>query len=491
MSSTLFQMKFRIFLILLYYALTLPPVHGQADLANSLRKHVTILASDSLAGRGFGFPEKKLAIDYIDRQYRIAGFNRIDTDYIQDFIHIRRFSLFEGKNILGIIEGNDPILKKEYILLGAHYDHLGWKMIKGKKTFYNGADDNASGVASIIEIGKILMAKKEGLKRSIIIAAFDGEEAGLIGSDAFIESTLADSLNIKAMFSLDMVGMFSENEGVDLNGFKSLKNGEDYVREIAAREQIPVVHTADNIEPSTDTWPFGRKNIPSFYISTGLLSPYHKSLDDSHLLDYDGMGRIVKLISAIVSDMANLDTIEANSRFIKHAVSPSVLTGLTFGAGSSYHYYSGSPFNGKPVFAMETGITAQIKLSEHFLIQPTLAYEMTGSDTETGIIRTHSISPQLDLLISTPSMNQRKPVLFAIAGGYYRYNFAFSGKGVSSQTSEMYSPDDFGIKAGAGIGYMKYQVSFVGRFGLINASKESSGQEIFNREICMNFTYYF
>ena len=156
-------------------------------LVSSLRKHVAILASDSLSGRAFGFPEKQLAIEYITNQFSSAGFEAWSNDYIQSFQQFNDLYLGEGKNIIGLVEGSDPVLKDEFIILGAHYDHMGWKLENGEKVVFNGADDNASGVASIIEIGKILMTKRGELKRSVIIAAFDAEEAGLIGSRMFLE----------------------------------------------------------------------------------------------------------------------------------------------------------------------------------------------------------------------------------------------------------------------------------------------------------------
>ena len=478
----------RLILLLTYFLPLTAPMYGQDELLINLRNHVTTLASDSFSGRGFGFPEKQMAVDYITSQYRLAGFSEINNNYVQEFFHFSGSSLIDGKNIIGLIEGSDPVLKKEYIIVGAHYDHLGWKISGGAKTVYNGADDNASGVATIIETGKILLNRKERLKRSVLIIAFDGQEAGLIGSSAFADNLKTDSLKIKAMFSLDMVGMFGKNMGIDLNGFSSIKNGDKIVSEIARHDGIPVVTYDRRIESRTDTWSFGKINIPAFYITTGLLSPFHKPEDDSNLLDYEGMAKVVTLLSDIVTDMGNMDTIEGNEHFIKKSVDPLVLTGLTFGAGTNHLTYKGIFYSAKPVIAIETGITSQIKLASHLYFQPALFYEMTGSNTEDGKIRMHSVSPRFDFLISTPADDLSKPIIFALLGGFLRYNFAVTGKG--SPMSQLYSDKDAGIELGAGERYMKLQMSLVFKYGLKNISTLMNS-ESYNRGLSFQITKFF
>jgi len=86
-------------------------VNGQSKISEALREHVSILAADSLCGRGFGFPEKILAVEYLTNQFRQAGFTANNENYTEDFLHFEGQSLIEGKNILGIIEGSDPVLK--------------------------------------------------------------------------------------------------------------------------------------------------------------------------------------------------------------------------------------------------------------------------------------------------------------------------------------------------------------------------------------------
>ncbi len=460
-------------------------------IVSSLREHVTLLASDSLSGRAFGFPEKAMAIEYITEQFKLAGIVPFNENYINAFQQFAGLSLIEGKNIIGIIEGSDPVLKNEFIVIGAHYDHMGWKREGGKKIVFNGADDNASGVASIIETGRILAANKKDLKRSIIIAAFDGEEAGLVGSSIFFSHKGIDSSKIKSMFSLDMVGMFSKNKGVDLNGFNSLKNGEKFALEIAAREMIPVGKSSNSIESRTDTWSFGKRNIPAFYISTGLISPYHKPEDDSNLLDYEGMSKIVSLISSITSELANMETIEPNKRFIARSVNPKFMTGLTFEAGNNTQFYKSMFYDAKPALSVAAGISSKLKISRMLSFQPSLVYEMTGGNTETGYLQMHSVSPQADILITTPQNDYSRPIAFIIAGGYYRHNFNATGKGSPADFSSTYVTNEKGLRVGFGFQYLKLQMGYLYKFGLDKINRDETNGKIYNRGSYVSITRFF
>jgi len=468
------------------------PVFAQNnELVSALKNHVTILASDSLGGRAFGYPEKSLAIDYITKQYSLAGFAPLNESYIQKFEHISGLSLIEGENIVGLIEGADPLLKNEYIVIGAHYDHMGWKKIKGIKTVFNGADDNASGVSSIIEIGKKLMAEKAFLKRSIIIVAFDGEEAGLIGSDSFMQTKVIEPEKIKAMYSLDMVGMFSKNGGVDLNGFNSLKNGEKLALDIAGRETVKVHKTANNIEMRTDTWSFGKNEIPSFYITTGLLSPYHKPEDDSNLLDYEGMGKVVELITSLVTEMAIMQTIDPNLRFLTRNTDPKFMIGWSISTGSNYQFFQNKFFDAKSVFAAETGITAQMKIFDYLSLKPSLTYELTGSNAEGGKFQMHSVSPQFDILITTPQKYLDRPFSFITAGAYIRHNFSATRDGSSFDFSNLYAANETGMKIGFGFQYMRYQMNYYYKYGLTRININDTDGNIYNRGSYFSFIRFF
>ncbi len=452
--------------------------------ADSLRKHVYILASDSLSGRGFGFPEKQLAIDYIMNQFSEAGLKPIDDDYLNYFGFNSGTFFVEGKNIVGVIEGSDPVLKDEYILLGAHYDHLGWKEVDGEKVVNNGADDNASGVASIIEIGRAL--KDAGLKRSIVIVAFDGEEAGLLGSKAFVTNEVLDPSSIKAMFSLDMVGMLEKNKGLDLDGIKSLKDGRELAKKIAERESINITREKNAITSNTDTWHFAKKDIPAVHVFTGLKSPYHKPGDDADLLDYDGMSSVAGFVTTLVTDLANEEQVKANERFIRSSVNPRIMLGVQLNIGGSGFHYPDEYFNSKSVLAVDAGLVAKLKLSDNFFLQPGVTYGLTGSKVEEGKLRMQSITPALDLLISTRAEDIASPSAFLSLGGYYRNYLSATMDGSSYDFKNDYYSKEKGLRFGFGVHVNKIQIVYQFELGKDKINKTDLNGKVLTGHYCLS-----
>ena len=263
-----------------------------------LTSHVYYLASDSLRGREAGSPDALKAADYIQSEYVKIGLKPFFADGY-------RHHFGEYTNIVAFIEGNDPELKNEYIVLGAHYDHLG---VKGGK-IYNGADDNASGSAALIEIARRLYANRESLKRSVIIAAFDAEELGLFGSEALVKTLKSDigMDHIKLMMSIDMVGWYKASGKLKMEGVATVRNGKQIITDEAAK--VSIVVDPKNFETSsltaTDTEGFAKEGVPTLSVTTGLKSPYHKPEDDAGLIDYDGLEKVSEYISAVTADAAS------------------------------------------------------------------------------------------------------------------------------------------------------------------------------------------
>lgn len=345
----------QILAINLLLLMTLSVWAQEATLVNSLKAEVGILASDSFEGRGFRCASKSLALDYVNRQFASAGFGTLHrVIYLQKFMAFDFLEATEGTNIIGLIEGSDPILRDQYIVIGAHYDHFGWKMVDSTKVIYHGADDNASGVASLIQIGKILLSNKQNLKRSVLLIAFDGEEAGCLGSTNFVKRKVIDITSIKAMFSLDMVGMYGKNKGVDFTGLFSLIGGKELAKQMAEKWSTKINNINEVIESRTDTQPFADIEIPAIHVTTGDLSPYHKPEDKSDLLDYEGMTKVVELMADITTELSNKAEIEANPYFVRdvrNQLKSRFMLGISEGLGSSNFDYKNTFYNGKAVFA--------------------------------------------------------------------------------------------------------------------------------------------
>jgi len=283
--------KFRktvLFLLTISIALS---VNAQSTLKERLEQHVYTLASDSLKGRKAGTDHGRMAADYIAAQFEEIG--------IKPFLASGFLQIFDWKfqNVVGIIPGNDSILKHEYIIVGAHYDHLGVR----NGEIYNGADDNASGVAVLIELARELKREQLNLKRSIILVAFDAEEIGLLGSYNFSNLPNISKNNVKLMISIDMVGWYEKSGKVKYQGTGTIKTGKKLIlNDEYTPKELNVVAKKFEVIPATDSYPFRKKGIPTLWVTTGIVSPYHKPQDDAHLIDYNGMALITENLKNVI-----------------------------------------------------------------------------------------------------------------------------------------------------------------------------------------------
>ena len=456
----------------------------------ALKKHVSILAADSMLGRGFGSNE--MARKYIIQEFEKAGIQPLESSYADTFtIKVQGTIRLNGYNVIGVIPGNDAVLKNEYIVLGAHYDHLGYKIEDNERIIYNGADDNASGTASIIEIGKQLMKNQQKLKRSIILIAFDGEESGLYGSIHFVKNTEINIKDIKLMLSLDMVGMYQAHKGVGLTGIASLKGYEDILEKVLG--DIKVKSKGKNIEMQTDTKPFGDEGIPAIHVFTGTESPYHQPEDDSYLLDYDGMAKICKLVYDLTIETANTEILEPTKNLVAEASGKGafILAGGRLNLGSSHHFYNNQFFKGKSIFATEMGIFTQIRLSQHLKLQPEVLYSFGGSDFLKDKLTMHSVSIPVNLMLTAGDPDGFSPMGYFMIGVYYNYNFTGNvGKKDIDFTND-FNVEEYGISYGVGMQVQHVQVGFYSKYGLTNVAKNNPLGEIFNRSSYFSVGYVF
>lgn len=221
-------MKKPIILLSILYITLAQNTLAQQEVKEKLEKHVYTLAADSLNGRQAGSIYAMITSDYIAHQFSEAGVEPFfPDDYFQPFLLPKLVNNGKStyRNVVGIIRGNDSILKDEFIVVGAHFDHLGYEIKNGTKIVYNGADDNASGVATLIELARALKQQQSQLKRSIVVVAFDAEELGLYGSQYFAYSRILPIQNIKLMLSIDMVGWYKALGKIIYEGTGTIDNG--------------------------------------------------------------------------------------------------------------------------------------------------------------------------------------------------------------------------------------------------------------------------
>lgn len=437
----------------------------------TLREHVTYLASDELLGRGFGSEQGKIAAEYIISHFKSTGIVPLLDGYRHAFTHRTGSLNIEGNNIVGLIEGRDPDLKDEYIILGAHYDHVGWELQDGDTVVYNGADDNASGIAGILEIGRVLAANQDKLGRSVVLIAFDGEETGLIGSSHFVDEGMMDFDQVKAMFSLDMIGMYEKHGGVDLLGIGLIEEEKQLLE--AALSQVPLVVSKqnDNVVYRTDTEPFGSIGIPAVHVFTGTESPYHKPEDDSDLLDYDGMALITEFMVALVEEMSDVPGLTPVGKMEGRGQDEGMKRfnpGIGFNVGSAYHDYPDEFYKAKPLFAAGAGLTFQTRITDWLAIQPEVFYEWGGSQNAAGNFRTHSVTVPVSLLFTTPDPGNNGVRVYYQMGGYYSYSFAGSLGGADLDFANEYNETDFGYVIGVGLEIRNFRIGYVSSTSVTN-----------------------
>ncbi|MDR2682390.1 MAG: M28 family peptidase [Dysgonamonadaceae bacterium] len=463
------------------------PLLAQTSLKERLEKHVYTLAGDSLMGRKAGSDYGRQASEYIVNQWKEIGIPPCKRDsYFQEF---------SGKyrNIIGIIEGNDPVLKDEYIVVGAHYDHLGFK-VDGDTIIYNGADDNASGVAALTELGRELCGIRSSLRRSIILVAFDAEEIGLFGSQHFVNNPFIPLEKIKLMFSVDMVGWLKAGGKVEYKGAGSIDKGEKLLLDahlIPEGLRVTVEDFENSIFTATDTEPFAKKGISTLAVTTGLKSPYHKPGDDAHLIDYDGLALITEHLKNIVLKVSQDPDFKSSGKLAKkHRSARKRLTfGLSANIGSNYHHYSQGALDGKKTTSFGAGLMTQINCGK-WAIRPEIYYDLIQANHPGGKIQTNNLTVPLSLVLQTPFAPFGADVFL---GGYYSYRFdGKQGKENIDFNRDFYR-NEGGLTYGFGLYMGNIKLGYTGRTALTRFSREKNADNahLYNRIEYFTLTYLF
>ena len=217
------------------------------------------------------------------------------------------------RNIIGMIKGNDPDLADEYILIGGHHDHLG---LGGPNTgsrkpdttaVHNGADDNASGVAAVLEIAEKLSYNRDSLRRSIIFITFGAEEMGLLGSKYFVNNPVVPIEKISAMINIDMVGRMSNEKSLQIGGTATSVSGAVLLDNITGSKNFNLAKSPEGYGPS-DHASFYGKDIPVFFFSTGPHLDYHTPEDDIKLVNFEGLKSVSDYIYYLTIELANRDS---------------------------------------------------------------------------------------------------------------------------------------------------------------------------------------
>jgi hypothetical protein len=275
---------------------------------DDLKRHVDILADDTFEGRGAGTRGGRAAAGYLREQLISMGLKPAGNkgQYSQPFRN-------DCQNLLAVVPGSDSQLRDEYILIGAHYDHVGYGSKRNSYGptgyIHNGADDNASGTSALLEIAEALTINP--CRRNIIIAFWDGEEQGLWGSKHFITKPTIPIDQIKLAVNMDMVGRLRNNE-LTIYGTRTW-NGARSV--IASVNSAPINHQPFKIvfdweiKANSDHHPFYNNRIPYLMPHTGLHDDYHRPRDDAHKINAQGIESVAKFTYRMLLEIDTQDSI--------------------------------------------------------------------------------------------------------------------------------------------------------------------------------------
>lgn len=272
--------------------------------AAELKTHVEVLADDTFEGREAGSRGGRAAGAYLVSQFekhhlRGAGDR---GGYFQNFGAGYR-------NLLGLLEGSDPLLKDEVIVIAAHYDHVGYGSPRNSfgptGYIHNGADDNASGTAGLLETMEAFVNLPQPPRRSILFALWDGEEKGLLGSQHWVTYPTIPLNRVKFMINVDMIGRLRK-QGLEVYG---IRTGNGLRRLVSENNHDPAVELKFTWEmkDNSDHYSFFNRNIPVLMLHTGLHEDYHRPSDDVERINVEGMRQVVRLMFSVSYDLAQRD----------------------------------------------------------------------------------------------------------------------------------------------------------------------------------------
>ncbi len=276
--------------------------------AERMMKTVSFLSGDDLKGRALGSRELDRAAEYIRQQFREAGLipagdageNYFQTWEVDDQAGQRTVL----KNIVGVIPGRKPEWASQSIVVGAHFDHLGSSVAPdGKEEIYHGADDNASGVAVLLELARV-MGGKPSPGRSVVFVAFTGEEDGRKGSRYYLaDQQRYGKHHILGMVNIDTVGRLRNNKLLIL-GAGSAREWEHIVRGAGHVSGIEVDLVSEELD-SSDQKSFQEAGIPAVQFFSGAHVDYHRPTDTADKIDAEGLVKVASVAKGVIEYLAN------------------------------------------------------------------------------------------------------------------------------------------------------------------------------------------
>ena len=285
-----------------------------------IKEHIKTLADDSFQGRGTGTPGEKAASTYIESAFKKLKLQPEGDKqtYLQSF-PFKRGTHGEGEagtafNVVAFLDNKAPAT----IIIGAHYDHLGMDGqgssldANPQDKIHNGADDNASGVAGVLELARYFSTNNKVEKNNFLFLCFSGEELGLLGSKHFADHLPAEAGTINYMINMDMIGRLDpQTKTVIVHGTGTSPVWEPLLKKLEGPD-LKIKTDSSGTGPSDHT-SFYLKGLPVLHFFTGAHSDYHKPTDDWEKINLKGEADVLKLIAQVIE---NLDA-EPKLAFLK------------------------------------------------------------------------------------------------------------------------------------------------------------------------------
>jgi hypothetical protein len=306
-----------------------------------LKKHISFLSSDSLEGRLIGSKGELIAANYIENYFKNLKLQPFTHEnYFQEFTYnyipkpndSSNYKSLKGLNVVAYLNNNS----EKTIVIGAHYDHIGLNefdnslLANSKGQIHNGADDNASGVAAVLELSRLLSTNKKTELVNFIFVCFSGEEEGLIGSKFFVKELLKTNTKVVSMINMDMIGRMDSVKNLYVGGIGTSPSFNPILIKNKPKS-FKLNKDSSGIGPS-DHSSFYLQHIPVLFFYTGTHMDYHKPSDDEDKINYKDLDVIINYIFNLINDLSKVKSIEfhktkdkANSKATKYKVTLGIM----------------------------------------------------------------------------------------------------------------------------------------------------------------------
>lgn len=457
------------------------------DVAANLQSHIEFLTSPTLEGRKAGSTGARMAAEYISNEFDAMGLKPFQR---ADFFHPFTTAFEDGvfRNVVGRIEGT---ARDRYIIIGAHYDHLG----TDEGELYAGANDNASGTAALIELARLFTTMNYKPTHTLIFAAFDAEENGLHGSQDLADRFRTEE--VKVMVNMDMVGLLGQGK-LTIEGVGTLEGSEELLGEVASKAGIALkpVRFETSIMTATDTEAFAEKNIPTLSLSTGKDSAYHSPQDVASRIDYKGLASITQMLADAIVRIDQSESVMASGKVARkhNSGTNNLLFGIAYSGGDNHHTYPGTALRGREAGAWNLGLSV-LYTHKYFGFRTGATFErrkaLTPMDTDDPFgpaqtISTGAVTVPVELMLKTKGNS----CIYATIGGYYSRNLlAKQNKELCGLSHLGLSESEMGWQWSLGVRIAGFYIEGNNRYGLTPVY--TSGPTIYNRTSYCTLGIYF